>query len=70
MEEGNEGARKGVKKSKIFYLIQKSTDTDFSSDLQLHWKAIDLLACDLLLTALAVKGSSEKMVTFTKKDLK
>lgn len=70
MEKGNRGARKGTKKSKIIHLIQKSTDKDFSSDLQLHWKAIDLLACDLLLTALAVISSGEKMVTFTKKNLK
>lgn len=70
MEKGNSDARKDIKKSKIIYLIQKSTDTDFSSDLQLHWKAIDLLACDLMLTALAVKSSNEKMVTFTKKNLK
>lgn len=70
MEKGNRGARKGIKKSKIIYLMQNSTDMDFSSDLQLHWKATDLLACHLLLTALAGKNSSEKMVAFTKKNLK
>lgn len=51
MEKGSRGARKGIKKSKIIYPTQKPTDEDFSSDLQLHWKAIDLLACDFLLTA-------------------
>lgn len=50
--------------------IQKSTDNYFACDLQLHGRAVDLLACDLLLTALAVKSSSEEMVTFTKKNLK
>lgn len=46
MDKRNRGVRKGIKEWKIMYLI-----TDFSNDLQLYWKAIDILACDLLLTA-------------------